>query len=244
MKVQYMSDLHLEFGDMPIPEVVGDVLVLAGDIHVGADGVNWINAAAKQFKYVIYILGNHEFYHNDMPALISYLSQDHIFDKNVHFLDNDTVILDGVKFVGTTLWSNVEARAFYAMNDSRIIKYDGSSMPLFKVKEMFEANMQFLHENSDADVVVTHQCPHIKSINTERYPDDSMNTGYYTDIIDQFRDTNIKHWICGHTHSAVEYVEANITVHNNCRGYVSAYGKGVGGCEVEDFNPSAYFDVC
>ena len=92
MKVQYMSDLHLEFGDMPIPEVVGDVLVLAGDIHVGADGVNWINAAAKQFKYVIYILGNHEFYHNDMPALISYLSQDHIFDKNVHFLDNDTVI--------------------------------------------------------------------------------------------------------------------------------------------------------
>ena len=69
MKVQYMSDLHLEFADMPIPDVAGDVLVLAGDIHVGANAIPWIEQCAHVFKDVIYVLGNHEYYGQKMWKL-------------------------------------------------------------------------------------------------------------------------------------------------------------------------------
>lgn len=243
MKVQYMSDLHLEFGDMIIPDAVGDVLVLAGDIGVGTDAVDWINKAAKEFKDVIYILGNHEFYHNDMPALITYMRKTpDLFATNVHFMDNDTLTIDGIKFVATTLWADMQSAAFYSMNDSNYIKYAGSSMSLEKVHGMFVENVEFLLKHNDADVVITHHCPHINSINTDRYPDDRMNSGYYTDILENFHKSSIKHWICGHTHSATEYEAYGITVHNNCRGYVG-YGNGPQGCEVGNFNPEAFFEV-
>lgn len=258
MKIQYMSDLHLEFGTMDIPEVIGDVLILAGDIHVGTRGVGWINHASEKFKDVIYVLGNHEFYHNDMFDLPRALKQPSLFNDNVHFLDNDCVTINGIKFAGSTLWSDMTLDAFGSMNDSNLI-----SMPVAKdlyatyskeaklnyIKMLHKNAKLFLHNNKDADVVITHHCPHIKSINTNRYPDNSMNTGYYTDILKEFvnsphvnNGSNIKHWVCGHTHSVVEYEEYGIKVHNNCRGYVG-YGNGPDGCEVTHFNKGAYFEV-
>ena len=242
MNIQYMSDLHLEFGAMDKPPVNGDVLVLAGDIGVGEGAVDWINEVAQDFKDVIYILGNHEFYHNDVPKLIEVLRQPGIFEPNVHFMNNDTIIIDGVKFAATTLWADMLPTAFYSMNDSNYIKYAGRHMVLEKVQGMFLENQEFLKKNNDADVVITHHCPHIKSINTARYPNDKMNSGYYTNILGQYYGSNIKHWICGHTHSATKYEAYGINVYNNCRGYVG-YGNGPQGCEVTDFDPGAIFEV-
>ena len=243
MKVQYMSDVHLEFGSMKMPEVTGDVLVLAGDIHVGTGAVEWINEAAAHWKDIIYILGNHEFYHNDVFKLIEALKQPGVFEPNVHFLNNETITIEGVKFAATTLWANMERFAFYSMNDSNYIKYGVGKMVLDDVHAMFKKNMNFLLDNvDDTDVIITHHCPSIKSINTTRYPDDTMNSGYYTDILDNFEVGNVKHWICGHTHSATSYNAYGIEVHNNCRGY-KGYGMGPEGCEVADFNPEAYFEV-
>jgi len=60
MKIQVMSDLHLEFGAFEIPRTDADVIVLAGDIHVGIKAIDWIK---NQTKPVIYVLGNHEYYY-------------------------------------------------------------------------------------------------------------------------------------------------------------------------------------
>ena len=240
LKVQYMSDLHLEFGDMQVPDVAGDVLVLAGDIGVGDSAVKWINKCALVFKDVIYICGNHEFYHQDMPKLLYDFRVNTVWEPNVHFLNNNTITIKGVKFAASTLWADMTNNAFFSMNDSRIINYAGERMSFFKVKALHQESMMFLQDNIDADVFITHHCPSIKSINQNRYPDDTINSGYYTNILNKFADCNVKHWICGHTHSALKYKEKGITVYNNCRGYIN---RSTGKCEVKDFNPNAIFEV-
>ena len=139
LKIQFMSDLHLEFATMPVPEVLGDVLVLAGDIHLGANALPWIEQCAKEFKDVIYILGNHEYYGqkmwklpNNITASLAGYSMDDpkwpdaetlpkptkLFEPltNVHFLDNECIEIDGVNFIGTTLWSIAAPILNYCMN--------------------------------------------------------------------------------------------------------------------------------
>ena len=73
MLVRLYSDIHLEFGDFVIPPVDGDdetVLVLAGDITVGDKHKNFILDACDQFKHVIYVHGNHEYYRNEYNSVI------------------------------------------------------------------------------------------------------------------------------------------------------------------------------
>ncbi len=68
MRLQILSDLHLEFGDRQRPRPLADVVVLAGDIHQGKAGLTW---AKRNFPNtpVIYVLGNHEFYRHSIPDL-------------------------------------------------------------------------------------------------------------------------------------------------------------------------------
>ena len=238
MKVQFMSDLHLEFGEMLIPRTIGDVLVLAGDIGVGKSAVDWINEAADTFKHVIYIMGNHEFYNHEMCQLMLELKAPTTFKDNVHFLENEAITIDGIKFAACTLWAKATASAHWGLNDSRVISYNGIPFSHEKLLEKHNESMSFLAENADADVFITHHCPSNTSINTERYRDDDLNSAYYTNILPVFEGTNVKHWICGHTHLAKEYTENGITVHQNCRGYVQ-YGRA----EVDEFNPEAIFEV-
>ena len=63
MRLHILSDLYLEFGPAQIPRPEADVVVLAGDIHLGREGIRW---ARKQFpaQPVHYVLGKHEFYHH------------------------------------------------------------------------------------------------------------------------------------------------------------------------------------
>lgn len=65
MKIQVLSDLHTEFGDLFVPETNADVVVFAGDIGVGIDGLKWIESQEID-KPIIYVLGNHEFYNHDI----------------------------------------------------------------------------------------------------------------------------------------------------------------------------------
>ncbi|ARU58094.1 MAG: hypothetical protein MI864_07355 [Pseudomonadales bacterium] len=41
MKVQLLSDLHVEFDDYQYPEAMSDIIVLAGDIHIKGRAVQW-----------------------------------------------------------------------------------------------------------------------------------------------------------------------------------------------------------
>ena len=107
MKIQVLSDLHLEFCgiDQEIPEADCDVVVLAGDIHSGAHGIDWAAAIWKE-KPVIYVPGNHEYYRSVYQKQRSVMRTTASQYSNVHFLDQNACLINGVLFVGCALWTD------------------------------------------------------------------------------------------------------------------------------------------
>ena len=85
MKLHILSDLHTEFAEFDPPETDADIVVLAGDVGVGTAGIEW---AGRQFKDkpVIYVPGNHEYYHHDIGITDALKSA---APANVHVLDRD-----------------------------------------------------------------------------------------------------------------------------------------------------------
>ena len=133
MKLYILSDLHLEFASFtPDHDAAdaADVIVLAGDIHTGVQGIAWAQRSFPD-KQVIYVAGNHEFYHGHWVALLPALKEQ-AARSNVHFLENAAVTIDGIRFCGTTLWTDfeffgIESRAINMalserrLNDFRLI---------------------------------------------------------------------------------------------------------------------------
>lgn len=115
MKIQLASDLHCELLPpslaneriiQPAPDA--DLLVLAGDIHVGLGAVDLF----KDWPVpVLYLAGNHEFYGQDWTRTRCDLRQA-CFGTQIHFLDNDSIVLGGVRFLGCTLWTDFQMRGF------------------------------------------------------------------------------------------------------------------------------------
>ncbi|SEM04169.1 Calcineurin-like phosphoesterase [Variovorax sp. YR750] len=108
MKLLILSDLHLEFAPFePAPDLDFDVVILAGDIHSPAKrAVQW---ATDRFrgKPVIYLLGNHEYYDGRLDTTLAEARRE-AEGTNVHLLDGDEVVIDGVRFLGATLWTDFE----------------------------------------------------------------------------------------------------------------------------------------
>ena len=147
MKIAVTSDVHLEFGDLILKnEENADVLILSGDICVASDFrdpdvygivqggktqryVDFFNRCAFQFPNVIYVMGNHEHYHGDYATTISTLKKYLGHIENLHILDKEHVTIDGVTFIGGTLWTDMNgqdpvtlAHIRGVMNDFRIIE--------------------------------------------------------------------------------------------------------------------------
>ncbi|SDZ40081.1 Calcineurin-like phosphoesterase [Variovorax sp. YR634] len=106
MKVLILSDLHLEFAPFePVSDLEFDAVILAGDIHSPAKrAVQW---AANRFrgKPVAYLLGNHEYYDGRLDTTLAEARRE-AEGTNVHLLDGDELVIDGVRFLGATLWTD------------------------------------------------------------------------------------------------------------------------------------------
>jgi hypothetical protein len=112
-----------------------DVLILSGDIMVTADLgrpdphgfmegakstriIDFFKRCSFQFPHVIYIMGNHEHYHGDVvdsPIKIRAMLSEYKLD-NVHFLDKQTIDIDGIRFIGGTLWTDMNGECEMTMN--------------------------------------------------------------------------------------------------------------------------------
>ena len=106
MKIQLLSDLHIEFQSYEYPDCDSDVVVLAGDIHTKGQGVKWAIENILD-KPVIYVLGNHEYYGKTYPKLVAEVKE-LARGTNVHILERDVVTINGVNFLGCTLWTDFE----------------------------------------------------------------------------------------------------------------------------------------
>lgn len=233
MKLQILSDLHLEANPCVIP-VVGDVIVLAGDIHMGTHGVDW----AKEYftgRQVVYTAGNHEFYGHMFPGLLSELRSG-AAGSNVAFLENDVFIKDGVRFLGATLWTDFTlngidrqeisiAVAKHGINDfrGRIKKSTGELLRPGDVVAAHGESLAWLRErlsekHGGPTVVVTHHAPHIRSV-PPMFSFDPLSPAFASNLENFIMEFQPALWVSGHTHYCCDYHIGTTRMISNQRGY-------------------------
>jgi predicted phosphodiesterase len=132
-----------------------------------------------QFPHVIYIMGNHEFYHGKFYASIDYMREEFSKYPNIYMLEDNTKIIDDVVFVGGTLWTNMNHRdplTMHAikdmMNDFRIVRNDKRSyaaMSALDVAVRHDKTLAYIklivQENKNKRcVVVGHHSPSFQSV--------------------------------------------------------------------------------
>jgi len=122
--ISLFSDLHIEScqrNDAYNLSPEADIIILAGDIHSKTKGLEWARKTFKKSQKIIYIAGNHEFYHAEYFSLLSEM-REKAKALDIYFLENNEVIIDGIRILGCTLWtdylSNVEINQEEAMGCS------------------------------------------------------------------------------------------------------------------------------
>lgn len=263
MKILTLSDLHLErpYAVFSIPDSVleqTDVCIFAGDINNGLE--NSIDSIRKlignKVKMAFFVPGNHEFYNQyiyDELEKIKILNSKY---DNIHILDNETYIYNGVRFIGCTLWTDYELFgnqflsmriALNSLNDHNYIKISKRDGRLFKPIDAL-----FLHQQSRAfldvalskkfngeTIVVTHHVPHPLSID-EKYKTVDSTPCFASNLDKLFRLENSPNlWIHGHTHTSFDYELYNTRVVCNPRGYQNSLKI----IENKKFKPDLLIDI-
>jgi Icc-related predicted phosphoesterase len=248
VRLHVFSDIHAEFHDFEPPNVETDVVVIAGDLHVGHEGRRWIDRYISD-KPVIYVLGNHEFYRHTFPNLIDDLRRE-TEGSNIHLLENTAVEINGFSFLGCTLWSDfritgdeaiAKAIAQRGITDYELITRDSSRHAIspddtVKAHEVSLAwlNRQVASRDPTKTLVVTHHAPHRKSI-PPYHLGSLLNGAFVSDLEEFMLHAGVPLWVHGHTHHCVDYKIGRTRVLSNQRGYPDAISPG--------FDPSLIVEV-
>lgn len=236
MKLHILNDLHIEFGDLEIPKVDSDIVILAGDIHVGTNGLGWIKRKFKG-KDVVYVLGNHEYYYGLIPETCTAMIKKSK-GTNIHVLENDELVIGDVVILGCTLWTNFElyGDAETAANHANAVMNDYSAIKVFPNYRVWEPsdtikvyNKSFdwlskkVEEHKDKKiVVVTHNAPSVKSC-LAKYKNDLLTAAFVVDLEEFISGSSINLWVHGHIHNTADYTIGNTRVLCNSRGYCGPF---------------------
>jgi len=265
MKIALCSDLHLEFEDVDLKNTGGaEVLILSGDIMVAEDlhnhpemdygmysNVNiadlgrrqqtalrfrdFLARCSKEFPHVVYVAGNHEFYHGRWKASLDHLRTECAKFPNVYFLERDIKVINEVSFIGATLWTDCNRNDRLTiltlngmMNDYRVIRNDEHNYSRLHPDSTIQRHhqtmsylKQVLPDMKDKKVVfVGHHGPSAKSTHSKYQYETHMNGGYRSDLDEFIMDhPQIVLWTHGHMHDPFDYMIGTTRVVCNPRGY-------------------------
>lgn len=249
MKLHILSDLHLSVQEMERPRTEADAVILAGDIERPQKAVAW---ALGFDKPVLYVPGNHEFYGGSIDETRQELSR-LCEGKRVHLLDNGSLVLHGVRFLGTTLWTDFrlygdgEPQAQAMAEGQRFIRdfsririgtqAGSAALTPQDTADLFATNAAWLREelskaHAGPTVVITHHAPSPRSIHP-RFAASLLNACFVSDAEDLLDGSRAGLWIHGHTHDSFDYRCNGTRVVCNPRGYARG-----------DVNENAVFDPC
>jgi Icc-related predicted phosphoesterase len=233
MRIHVLSDLHIEFGEVQIPNVDCDVVVLAGDISTKHHGFFW---ALRQWPNVpvIYVLGNHEYYGENFPRLVDKLRVQ-ARGTNIHVLENESIQIGKIIFFGTTLWTDFElhhdslsavVEAGSVMNDyKRIRNSDVHFRKLYPRDTRLwhlvsrQALAAALEGGAGANtVVVTHHAPSGLSL-PERRRAKVLSAAYASPMDEFIAQYQPLLWVHGHIHHPNDYQIGRTRVLANPRAY-------------------------
>lgn len=237
MRIWILSDLHLEYADMRLPLAIpeADVCVVAGDLCRGPEiGVRWLADNVAPAMPCVYVAGNHEFYKGSIREGLAAGRQAASETPNIHFLENDLVTIDGIRFIGATLWTDyrVEGNPLLAMSHARERMNDYRQIALQRrpwqrfvpetAYRMHQESRQFIErsllEATCPTVVVTHHLPHPRSLPV-RSAGDLINAAYASELSALIERGRPALWVNGHSHESSDYWLESTRVMSNPRGH-------------------------
>jgi DNA repair exonuclease SbcCD nuclease subunit len=263
MKIALASDLHLEFEDVNLMNTEGaEVLILSGDIMIAEDLHNhpptvvspyesytelgsrqkaaqrfrdFLKRVSFQFPHVVYVAGNHEFYHGRWKESLTHLREECDKFPNVYFLERDIKVINEVSFIGATLWTDCnkgDPLTLHAltdmMNDYRVIRNDElgytklrPAHSMYRHRQTLAYLKAVLPDMKDSKVVfVGHHGPSPLSTHPRYVNETLMNGGYRSDLSELILDNpQIVLWTHGHMHDPFDYMIGTTRVVCNPRGY-------------------------
>jgi predicted phosphohydrolase len=240
VRIHVISDLHQEFGEIDVPSVACDCVVLAGDVSIKRRGLKWILRRFPDVP-VIYICGNHEYYGEKLPSLTKHLGEE-ARDTNVHFLENDFVTIGGIHFFGCTLWTDMAlhgdwlagaAQAAGDMNDYKRVRNSSRHYAHLSPRDTrqlhlgsVEAMRRFFADHEPRNtVIVTHHAPSIRSL-PERRHTELISCAYASHLDSFIEEFQPQLWIHGHIHHNSDYHIGKTHVLANPRAYPDEPNKG------------------
>ena len=282
MRVNVISDLHIDFADLTLPG--GDVLILSGDVFEAKSfkKENYNNKmvlfeheredqrpdryyrfileeCSAKYRKVVMVMGNHEHYRFQFHKTYEHIKSQ--LPDNVHLLEKESLVLDGVLFLGATLWTDMnrqDALTMYhmqgAMNDYRQITMLNEEKHVYHrlqpektVQEHLKTLEYFttaLAENRAREggalpvVVVTHHSPSKLSTHPKYQDEYMMNGAYSSDLSEMIlNNPEIRVWTHGHTHESFDYMVGSTRVICNPRGYKYYETRA------DEFDPTIGFDI-
>lgn len=259
MRLLILSDLHLEVWRQNAPPIRleqsrPEVVILAGDIGRPAEVVPW---AAQHFagRPVLLVPGNHEAYGNSWEGAMRELAQLTRALPDVHLLDRGEFVIDDVRFLGATLWTDYAlfgaamtelamTAALPVMADYRRITVEHGGVhdmrPADTVR-LHQRDLAWLRERlhtpfSGRTVVVTHMAPSMHSV-APRFADDPVSAAFASRLDELATQADL--WVHGHTHDSFDYRLQGCRVVCNPCGYVRRDGLP----ENPQFDPQLIVDI-
>ena len=260
MRIQYVSDLHLEFAENraylehnPL-EVMGDVLLIAGDtayLDLPDSGVvtysryafwDW---ASEHYQQVVVCFGNHDFYgHYDLSTMPDGYCKE--IRSNVQAYYNGVVRLNDIDIIVSTLWAHIEPYNSYmterGVNDFYRIRYNGYRLSSDTFNEEHERCLRFVKKTVEESrakckIVLTHHVP-TGLCTAPEFRDSVINGAFTVELGDYIAESGIDYWIYGHSHRNIEAQIGGARILSNQLGYVSYAEHRVNG-----FDPGRNIEV-
>lgn len=250
MKIKQVSDLHLEFGAISLPNKENaDVLILGGDILVASHllrgsnspyfGMNcefreFIKIVCDDYENVLMVCGNHEHYHGNIDESHDIINDAFSKHNNFTLLENQSKTIGDVTFIGSTLWTDVNRgcpitmSSGNRMSDFSVIRrgklYGYRKFNSRDYATIHNRSLNFISEevkNKNKVYVATHHAPTFASVDPH-YKTDHYGNGFYASNLSELILDNpqIKVWSHGHMHCNNDYMVGNCRIISNPRGYV------------------------
>jgi Icc-related predicted phosphoesterase len=258
MRIHPVSDLHLEFNRdtryaakaterrasehaWGPPKI--DVLVAAGDIHLGTLAPGWLRALYRAGR-ILYVPGNHEYYGERLDLLDDRLREE-CRRHELDFLQGDTVEIDDVVFLGCTLWTDFKAfapvvratvagrMAEEALADYELIEIMSRSKGTPRritwrdTAALHQRQLAWLDSEIERHrgrplVIVTHHAPSL-ALSHPEYASDPVTAAFCNRLGDLVERSGALYWICGHSHWPKKVRIGKTLVVNNSCGYVGEH---------------------